>query len=53
MNVAADKSPTQFLGRQGSVGCALVRHTGLLRVLPAEINITVWCNEDAPLIWGT
>jgi len=51
-DVAADKSPTQFWGDKDPLDVRWSDTLGLLRDSAPEINITVWCNEDAPLIWG-
>jgi len=51
-DVAADKSPTQFWGDKDPLDVRWSDTLGLLRDSAPEINITVWCNEDTPLIWA-
>ena len=51
-DVSADKSPPQFWGDKDPLDVRWSDTLALLRDSAPEIPVTVWCNEDAPLIWG-
>ena len=50
--VSADNSDVQFWGDKDPLDVRWSDTLALLRDSAPEIEITVWCNEDAPLIWG-
>lgn len=50
--VSADNSDDHFWGAKDPVDVRWSETLALLRDSAPEIAVTVWCNEDAPLIWG-
>lgn len=51
--VSADNSDVHFWGDKDPLDIRWSDTLALLRDSAPEIPVTVWCNEDAPLIWGT
>lgn len=51
-NVSADNSDAHFWGGKDPLDIRWSDTIALLRDSAPEIPVTVWCNEDAPLIWG-
>jgi hypothetical protein len=49
---AADQSPDAFWGDRDPEDLRWSETIRLLRETAPEIPVTVWCNEDAPLIWA-
>ena len=49
---AADKSDAGFWGDRTAEDVRWSETLGLIRQAAPEVPITVWCNEDAPLLWG-
>jgi hypothetical protein len=50
--VSADNSDANFWGIKDPADVRWSETIGLLRDSAPEIPVTIWCNEDAPLIWG-
>ncbi len=50
--VSADNSDAHFWGIKDPADVRWSETIGLLRDSAPEIPVTIWCNEDAPLIWG-
>jgi hypothetical protein len=50
--VSADNSDAHFWGTRDPADIKWSETLALLRDSAPEIPVTVWCNEDAPLIWG-
>lgn len=51
-NVSADNSDGHFWGSKDPLDVRWSDTIALLRDSAPEIPVTIWCNEDAPLIWG-
>tara|TARA_R110002012_G_scaffold17811_1_gene66371 strand:+ start:137 stop:1012 length:876 start_codon:yes stop_codon:yes gene_type:complete len=51
-DVSGDNSDAHFWGTKDPLDIRWSDTLGLLRDSAPEIAVTVWCNEDAPLIWG-
>ncbi|NOR32772.1 MAG: hypothetical protein GQ539_16925 [Sulfitobacter sp.] len=51
--VSADNSDPHFWGNKDQADVCWSETLELLHDSAPEIAVTVWCNEDAPLIWGT
>ncbi len=49
---AHDKSDDAFWGARDPADLKWSETIGMLREAVPEIPVTVWCNEDAPLIWA-
>ena len=49
---AADKTAESFWGDRGPEDLRWSETISLLREAAPEIPLTIWCNEDAPLIWA-
>lgn len=49
---AMDKKDAAFWGARGPLDLRWSETLGLIREAAPEIPITVWCNEDLPLIWS-
>lgn len=50
--VSSDNSDAHFWGNKDPLDIRWSDTLTLLRDSAPEIPVTVWCNEDAPLIWG-
>ncbi len=51
-DVSGDNSDSHFWGDKDPLDVRWSDTLALLRDSAPEIRVTVWCNEDAPLIWG-
>ena len=51
-DVSGDNSEQHFWGTKDPLDVRWSDTIALLRDSAPEIPVTVWCNEDAPLIWG-
>ncbi len=50
--VSSDNSDAHFWGNKDPADVRWSETLSLLHDSAPEISVTVWCNEDAPLIWG-
>jgi len=50
--LSANAAPADFWGAKSPLDIKWSQTIGAMRLAAPNLPITVWCNEDAPLIWG-